>query len=529
MVGAEVEFLFSAEWEPLIKTAVFIAGSEKRVVLETEWRDNICTIPHECLAEPDVHLSVGVYGTNTAGSLVIPTVYADLGMIWTGADPDGESGAAASPELWAQLLAQLDLKEASENKVTSLSSASTHEQYPSARAVYEALGSGGIVVIDGTVNGDMSEVTITTPDAWTLISEAWNNEKRPLVVLRLSDMLYAYLTGVSSADLDGQTFGFAIFSIPSFYTLDGSPPRTVMVDDANQAAILVTTDSVMSDTSVNAVQNKVVKKYIDDNTQPKGDYALRSELFSGSYNDLKDKPESPAVPTDEINANTAARHSHDNKTVLDGITAEKIAAWDSLSNAGGTAELTEPYGYVQSQGGAVEMTCSGTPLYIKIVSQDDPTKWIEYDANISTTGYKRWDGEKEFSVEGGYVRAGGVKFWINWSDGMCNYILMTDKTQNTVMLRGTWLESNNSIDFDDIPAGSTAYDIIYAALESGKSPILCITNVAGDWDAYFHLSLYDWNSAEYQFASFETQTGGSVVLKTVWVTSAAAGYKSTTL
>ena len=34
----------------------------------------------------------------------------------------------------------------------------------------------------------------------------------------------------------------------------------------------------------------VNKKYVDDNTQPKGDYALRSELFSGSYNDLTDKP-----------------------------------------------------------------------------------------------------------------------------------------------------------------------------------------------------------------------------------------------
>ena len=238
MVGAEVEFLFSDEWAPLIKTAVFIAGSQKRVVLEAAWRDNICIIPHECLAESDVHLLVGVYGTNIGGSLVIPTVYADLGMIWTGADADGETGAEASPELWAQLQAQLDLKESSENKVTFLSEASTDEQYPSAKAVYEAIAAGGSAVIEGTVSDDMSEVTITTPDAWTLVSEAWNSEKRPLVVLRLSDDLCAYLTSVSTITVDGQSQGVALFSLPPIRHLGSTPPYSIWLDESGGAAIL---------------------------------------------------------------------------------------------------------------------------------------------------------------------------------------------------------------------------------------------------------------------------------------------------
>ena len=238
MVGAEVEFLFSDEWAPLIKTAVFIAGSQKRVVLEAAWRDNICIIPHECLAESDVHLLVGVYGTNIGGSLVIPTVYADLGMIWTGADADGETGAEASPELWAQLQAQLDLKESSENKVTFLSEASTDEQYPSSKAVYEAIAAGGSVVIEGTASDDMSEVTITTPDAWTLVSEAWNSEKRPLVVLRLSDELCAYLTSVSTITVDGQSTGMALFSLPPVRHLGSTPPYSIWLDESGGAAIL---------------------------------------------------------------------------------------------------------------------------------------------------------------------------------------------------------------------------------------------------------------------------------------------------
>lgn len=312
MVGAEVEFRFSTEWEQLIKTAVFIAGSEKRVVLEAEWRDNICTIPHECLAAPDVHLLAGVYGTTPDGSLVIPTVYADLGMIWTGTDPNGESGAEASPELWAQLQAQVNLMESSANKVSSISEASTDEQYPSARAVYEALAAdnGGSVVIEGTVSADMSEVTISTLDAWAKVSEAWNDAKHPPVVLRLSDEVCAYLTSVSSMeDFNGQSMGVALFSFPPAYMLNSAPPYSIWLFENNEAVILNTLERIMSDVSTAGVQNKVIKKYVDDTAaglqtalggyQPAGDYALRSELFGGSYNDLTDRPEIPEAVTEQ--------------------------------------------------------------------------------------------------------------------------------------------------------------------------------------------------------------------------------------
>ena len=52
---------------------------------------------------------------------------------------------------------------------------------------------------------------------------------------------------------------------------------------------------------------------------------------SGSYSDLTDKPTIPSVPTATINANAAARHEHDNKTVLDLISETVKAAWDDAS------------------------------------------------------------------------------------------------------------------------------------------------------------------------------------------------------
>lgn len=60
---------------------------------------------------------------------------------------------------------------------------------------------------------------------------------------------------------------------------------------------------------------------------------------TGSYDGSE--PETvhiPVIPYEVINKNTAERHSHDNKTVLDGITAEKVTEWDgknSITDSGG--------------------------------------------------------------------------------------------------------------------------------------------------------------------------------------------------
>ena len=113
---------------------------------------------------------------------------------------------------------------------------------------------GGSVVIEGTASDDMSEVTITTPDAWTLVSEAWNSEKRPLVVLRLSDELYAYLTSVSTWTIDGQSQGMALFSLPPFRHLDSSPPYSIWLDESGGASILpVDIPSAVTDAHINSL------------------------------------------------------------------------------------------------------------------------------------------------------------------------------------------------------------------------------------------------------------------------------------
>lgn len=98
MVGAKIEFQFSPEWEGLTKIAVFTNPvTTKDVLLET----NECEIPWEVLSEKHKRVRVGVYGMEGT-NIVLPTVYADIGVVFPAAEPSGDPSAKATPELWAQ-------------------------------------------------------------------------------------------------------------------------------------------------------------------------------------------------------------------------------------------------------------------------------------------------------------------------------------------------------------------------------------------------------------------------------------------
>lgn len=118
MVGvAEIAFSFDDAWDGLNRIAVFKAGGTVKDVLLI---GESCVIPHEVLERP-VHLVVGVYGTDADGSVVIPTVWADLGMVEQGAKPSGEISKKPTPEVWAQILGMIgDLKKLNTEDKSSL-------------------------------------------------------------------------------------------------------------------------------------------------------------------------------------------------------------------------------------------------------------------------------------------------------------------------------------------------------------------------------------------------------------------------
>lgn len=89
-VGMELELNMSPEWQGLGITAVFTGSGVTKDRLVTNGK---CVVPAECLVTEGDILTVGIYGTNGT-TVVIPTVYVELGAIEEGAEPSGDSSEA---------------------------------------------------------------------------------------------------------------------------------------------------------------------------------------------------------------------------------------------------------------------------------------------------------------------------------------------------------------------------------------------------------------------------------------------------
>lgn len=130
MVGKVINFAFTEDWRPLIKYAVF-EGSGCRIAL-TNIGDS-CIIPHEVLAKHGGALRVGVYGRTADGSAATPTVYAQLGIIQRGADPNADPSTKPTLPVWAQIQAQIG----------NMSALETEAKDSLVAAINEAAKSGG--------------------------------------------------------------------------------------------------------------------------------------------------------------------------------------------------------------------------------------------------------------------------------------------------------------------------------------------------------------------------------------------------
>lgn len=81
-------FALSEDWDGLNRTAVFRAGTRSVSVLLGG--GNTAEIPWEVLQTPGITLHIGLYGAGADG-LVLPTVWAEIGMIRPGAYPGGDA------------------------------------------------------------------------------------------------------------------------------------------------------------------------------------------------------------------------------------------------------------------------------------------------------------------------------------------------------------------------------------------------------------------------------------------------------
>ena len=101
-VGLETVFRFSEEWKAAPARVAVFRGSGRSVdVLLTGER---CSVPPEVLTEAGGVLSIGVYGTDGNGTVVIPTVYDEVGSIERGTAPSGIEPEEQTQPLIDQLL-----------------------------------------------------------------------------------------------------------------------------------------------------------------------------------------------------------------------------------------------------------------------------------------------------------------------------------------------------------------------------------------------------------------------------------------
>lgn len=101
MAGVPVVIGYDSAWDALTKTAVFRAGG---ITVDRVDIGSRVTVPAQVLQKQNCTLQIGIYGTNRDGSVVIPTVWAQVGTILPGADPSGDEGADPALPVWQQLL-----------------------------------------------------------------------------------------------------------------------------------------------------------------------------------------------------------------------------------------------------------------------------------------------------------------------------------------------------------------------------------------------------------------------------------------
>lgn len=103
-----VEFHFSPEWDDLARVAVFRSGNTTVDVLLDD--DNLCVMPWEVVANPDVPVRIGAYGTKN-GNVVLPTIWANTKNVLEGVTVAAEENPP-SPDIYKQILDELSrLKE----------------------------------------------------------------------------------------------------------------------------------------------------------------------------------------------------------------------------------------------------------------------------------------------------------------------------------------------------------------------------------------------------------------------------------
>ena len=142
MVGLPVVISYDDSWDGLTKTLVCRNSMGKTTFDQVYTLANIgshaTVAPEVMVAHRNLYL--GIQGHNADGTLVVPTIWANCGLIQSGAEGNGEESQEATPEVWMQLASQIGTLEELETAEQGNLVSAINELSQEANASHEALG-----------------------------------------------------------------------------------------------------------------------------------------------------------------------------------------------------------------------------------------------------------------------------------------------------------------------------------------------------------------------------------------------------
>ena len=143
------------------------------------------------------------------------------------------------------------------------------------------------------------------------------------------DVNKSYVDTALSKKVDKKT-GYSLVA-------DSEIERLANVDNYDDTYIRNELSKKANSSDLHSHSNKTV---LDGITSAKVNEWNNKSTFSGNYNDLTNKPTIPTKTSQLTNdsnfATTSQLHNHSNKTILDEITSDKINSWDNKSDFSGS-------------------------------------------------------------------------------------------------------------------------------------------------------------------------------------------------
>ena len=179
MVGKEIRFQFSGDWDGLRKAVVYQAGEISCTVVDVQQED---TIPAAVLSMSLRRLYVGIYGMSEDGTVVTPTIYARGPFIRIGAsEGDGDSGYAPQDPFWlrmeeavAQTLRFTPQSLTEEQQLQSRENINAAKEDPEAAKLLLEILKNGVYVSDQTGNIRRLSTALTGAVYWSITNALEN-------------------------------------------------------------------------------------------------------------------------------------------------------------------------------------------------------------------------------------------------------------------------------------------------------------------------------------------------------------------